>query len=236
MNKKDLIFRRITFFTFEIFAVVTLLLMIKEGGKTTLLLAAATIVLLILPNFVEKLFRLKFSLSLYIFSLFYAIGPALGHCYKFYAKIPVWDKLLHISGGIVFAIFGIFIFEKIVGEDKKKLLMAVIFGFLFSVTIAVFWEFCEFASDRFLSTDMQDDVMVNYINSYKLGGETGGVGRIENIEEVTINGEKLPMRGYIDIGLTDTMYDMLLETAGAAAVSLFFIFPKGKTALFWAKI
>ncbi len=232
MNKKALIFRRITFFTFEIFAAVTLLLMIKEGGKTTLLLAAATIVLLILPNFVEKLFGLKLSPSLYIFCLFYAIGPALGHCYKFYAKIPVWDKLLHISGGVVFALFGFIIFEKFIEKNKKKVVIAAIFGLCLSVAIAVFWEFCEFGADTFLKTDMQDDTVVNEIYSYRLGGENGGVGGIENIEEVIINGEKLPVRGYIDIGLADSMLDMLLETAGAFAVTVLYILRKGKITVF----
>ena len=53
------------------------------------------------------------------------------------------------------------------------------------------------------------------MDSYLLGGKTGEVGRIEGIKDVIVNGESLGMGGYIDIGLMDTMTDLLVGTAGA---------------------
>ena len=45
----------------------------------------------------------------------------------------------------------------------------------------------------------------------------------------------LPVKGYIDIGLTDTMLDMLLETMGAVVVAIIYIASKGNLAVFKKK-
>ena len=49
---------------------------------------------------------------------------------------------------------------------------------------------------------------------------------IENITEVTVNGQLLGEGGYLDIGLVDSMMDMLVETVGALAVSLYALFDR----------
>ncbi len=43
---------------------------------------------------------------------------------------------------------------------------------------------------------------------------------INNIEEVIVNGERIPVKGYIDIGLFDSMADMFVESAGALLVAV----------------
>ena len=86
------------------------------------------------------------------------------------------------------------------------------------MAIAVLWEFCEFGADTFLGMDMQDDTVIHSLTSYLLGESLGVTGSIENIESVVVNGVALP--GYIDIGLIDSMLDMLLETLGAIVTCL----------------
>ena len=56
----------------------------------------------------------------------------------------------------------------------------------------------------------------------------GEVGSISSIEQVTVNGQVLPVAGYLDIGLIDSMLDMLLESAGALVVAVVHIADKGK--------
>lgn len=56
----------------------------------------------------------------------------------------------------------------------------------------------------------------------------GEVGTIGPIESVVINGQTMDWGGYLDLGLHDTMMDMLLETLGALAVTVFFLADREK--------
>ena len=71
---------------------------------------------------------------------------------------------------------------------------------------------------------MQRDTIVYAIHSYDLGEATGVIGSIDRIESVIVNG--LPLEGYIDIGLIDTMGDMMIETLGAAVYAAVFALDK----------
>ena len=77
----------------EIFTVCTIIMLLAGSEPDRLLLAFATLLLAALPMLLEKLLHCRISLPVYIFALAYAIGPMLGHCWKLYYTIPVWDKL-----------------------------------------------------------------------------------------------------------------------------------------------
>ncbi len=235
MNKKEKTARLIGVLLCEAFAVFTIIMLIVSKQYDRLLLAVATPFIILVPKTVECIFRCKISLPVYLFGLFYSIGPMLGQCHNLYYTVPWWDKMLHISGGVMFAFMGLFLFEKYVGKDKRKTVMTAIFALLFSMAIAVLWEFFEFGADTFLGMDMQDDTVITHINSYLLDEGVGVAGSIENIEQVIVNGQPLPVKGYIDIGLNDTMLDMLLETIGAVVVAIIYIASKGKFAVFKEK-
>lgn len=208
-----------------IFAVVTVIVLLADGQPDRLLLAAATIFLAMLPAALEKLFRCRISLPVYIFALLYAIGPMLGHCWYWYYTISWWDKLLHICGGVMFAILGAFFFDKL-AQGKQKPITGALFALCFSIAVAAVWEFMEFGADRFLGMDMQDDTVVAGLTSYLLGESIGTTGSIVNIRSVVVNGITLP--GYIDIGLMDSMLDMLLESLGALVTCLLLLLDKGR--------
>lgn len=209
----------------EIFTVITIITLCAGGEPDRLALAFGTLVLVLLPMLLEKLFRCRICLPVYIFALAYAIGPMLGHCWKLYYTVPVWDKLLHISGGVMFAILGAYFFD-LLTSGKDLPVVRTIFALCFSMAIAVLWEFCEFGADTFLGMDMQDDTVVYGLTSYMLGNAVGITGSIENIQSVVVNGITLP--GYIDIGLIDSMLDMLLETVGAIVTCVILWFDKGR--------
>jgi len=209
----------------EIFTVITIITLIAGSEPDRMALAFGTLLLVILPLLLEKLFHCQIYLPVYIFALAYAIGPMLGHCWKLYYTVPVWDKLLHICGGVMFAILGAYFFDLLV-KEKVHPAARTIFALCFSIAIAVLWEFCEFGADRFLGMDMQDDMLVTHLTSYLLGEGVGVTGSIENIQSVVVNGIRLP--GYIDIGLTDSMLDMMLESAGALITCLLILFDKGR--------
>ena len=209
----------------EIFTVITIITLWAGGEPDRLALAFGTLLLVLLPMLLEKLFQCRICLPVYIFALAYAIGPMLGHCWKLYYTVPVWDKLLHISGGVMFAILGVYFFD-LLTKSKDLPVVRTIFALCFSMAIAVLWEFCEFGADTFLSMDMQDDTVVYGLTSYLLGDAVGITGSIENIQSVVVNGITLP--GYIDIGLIDSMLDMLLETAGAIVTCVILWLDNGK--------
>ena len=208
----------------ELFTICTILMLLTGSEPDRLLLAFATLLLAALPMLMEKLLRCRIALPIYLFALAYAIGPMLGHCWKLYYTVPIWDKLLHISGGVMFAILGAYIFDLLV-KDKALPVVRILFSLCFSIAIAVLWEFCEFGADIFLGMDMQDDTVIHSLTSYLLGDRLGVTGSIEQIQSVTVNGIRLP--GYIDIGLIDSMLDMLLETLGAAVTCMLLWFRKG---------
>lgn len=209
----------------EIFTVITIITLITGSEPDRMALAFGTLLLVLLPLLLEKLFHCRICLPVYIFALAYAIGPMLGHCWKLYYTVPVWDKLLHICGGVMFAILGAYFFDLLV-KEKVHSAARTIFALCFSIAIAVLWEFCEFGADRFLGMDMQDDMLVTHLTSYLLGEGVGVTGSIENIQSVVVNGITLP--GYIDIGLTDSMLDMMLESLGALITCLLMLFDKGR--------
>ena len=209
----------------EVFTVITIITLITGSEPDRMALAFGTLLLVLLPLLLEKLFHCRICLPVYIFALAYAIGPMLGHCWKLYYTVPVWDKLLHICGGVMFAILGAYFFDLLV-KEKVHPAARTIFALCFSIAIAVLWEFCEFGADRFLGMDMQDDMLVTHLTSYLLGEGVGVTGSIENIQSVVVNGITLP--GYIDIGLTDSMLDMMLESLGALVTCLLILLDNGK--------
>ena len=183
--------------------------------------------MILLPAAMERFFCYKLCLPVYLFALVYSIGPMLGQCWNFYYTVSWWDKLLHASGGVMFAIVGAYFFERLI-KRKDQFLACAIFALCFSVTIAVLWEFAEFGADRFLGMDMQRDVVITNLTSYLLGDGVGVTGCIDHIWSVAVNGVPLPVNGYIDIGLTDSMLDMMLESFGALITSFLLLLDKGR--------
>lgn len=214
----------------ELLTVSTIIMLFSDRQFSKLLLAFVTMPLILLPELIERLLCCRISQPLYLFALFYAIGPMLGHCNNLYYLIPWWDKMLHIMGGIVFAIFGMYFYSRLGGDSKKRFLSCC-FALCFSIALSVVWEFFEFGMDQFFDFDMQDDSVITSITSYALGDDIGQTGTISNISCVTINGQLLPVSGYLDIGLLDTMLDMLLEALGAVLTVIWIGIDKGKHAL-----
>lgn len=230
MKEKERKLRLLAAAVCEICAVGTLVGMIVTRQYSRIPLAAVTVLLVMMPEMLQHWCNCQFSFPLYLFSILYALGPMFGQCWNFYYTVAWWDKLLHICGGVMFAIVGASAYQRLEPESRRPY-MAAVFGLLVSVTVAVAWEFAEFAADTFLGMDMQDDTVITGICSYLLGDAVGKTGSIENITSVLVNGKPLP--GYIDIGLIDTMLDLLLESAGAVITCLLLLPGRGKLPIRW---
>ncbi|MBQ1187413.1 MAG: hypothetical protein IIX54_07000, partial [Clostridia bacterium] len=100
-------------------------------------------------------------------------------------------------------------------------IFVAIVAFCFSMTIGVFWEFLEFSCDMLLKTDMQKDFIIDSIASVALDpNNTNKTIRITDIQNIMINGKAVNAKGYIDIGLIDTMKDLIVNFVGATVFSI----------------
>ena len=79
---------------------------------------------------------------------------------------------------------------------------------------------------------MQKDVIIHTINSVTLDPNQQNVPHtISNISSVVVNGKDMGLGGYLDIGLYDTMKDLLVNFVGALVFSFigyFYIKNRGK--------
>jgi hypothetical protein len=100
-------------------------------------------------------------------------------------------------------------------------------AFCFSMTIGVVWEFFEFAMDQLIGTDMQKDTFLTSFQSVILNTEGKNIPIKVNIDQLTVNGE--PWKAYIDLGLIDTMIDLIVNFIGATVFSIFgYFYIKGR--------
>lgn len=222
--------RLVAYAIFSIFTIYTLYLSILAKDKEDIVICAVTMFLLRLPDFLEKRLKCRISLGVYVFALFYVVCPVLGNIYQFYYTVPQWDKFMHGTGGVILAMLGIYMPHIINKDGNNSLLLCALFGVFFTISMAAVWEFYEYAVDNLVGNDMQKDTYVYHMYSYLLADNVGKMQHIPAIESVSLNGEML--KGYIDIGLHDTMIDMILESLCGLIYVLYYVAKKGKNPAF----
>lgn len=200
---------------------------INGGEVFSYFYCIATFFFVALPTVMSIIFKWKMNTLFYIVFSIYAFGPLLGAVYNLYYHLSWWDGFLHLLAGTIFAAVGAQVAYLINKNNKTSYIFAAIFGVLVSIGIAVFWEFFEYGCDRLLGSDMQADTIINEIIT-KINRTDGSVDIFKNITGTLVNGESLGINGYLDIGLIDTMTDMIVETLGALAFLIFVLFDRNK--------
>ncbi|MDY5483637.1 MAG: hypothetical protein SPF91_05530 [Clostridium sp.] len=190
-------------------------------------LCLLTLGLLIIPSLIQIQLRIELPTGLeIILLLFIFAAEILGEINAYYIRIPCWDTLLHTLNGFLMAAIGFSLVDLLNRQEQdcsfhlSPFYMALV-AFCFSMTIGVIWEFFEFAMDQLFCLDMQKDTVVHTISSVLLdpaGGNHPYV--ISGITGVTVNGTDLGLNGYLDIGLIDTMKDLLVNFVGAVVFSI----------------
>ena len=187
----------------------------------------ATVVFVALPLIMSVLFRWKMNLFFYLLFTFYTVGPLLGAVYNFYYLTSWWDILLHLLAGTVFAVVGGQLAYVLNRRNQTSYLFAALFGVLLSISIAVVWEIFEYSSDVFLHSDMQADTVITSIVT-KINRTDGLADAYRDITETVVDGQSLGINGYLDIGLIDTMHDMIIETVGALVFPIYVLIDRNK--------
>lgn len=214
----------------ELLTAISLVHAILGDDKKSIPVCLITFVLVLIPDLVERLFHCRIQTEVYLLCILYVLCSMAGDAYQMYDRIPIWDKLLHTTGGLVFAMFGTYLPSLLNKGHKTSIFMCAVFAVCFSVAVSALWEFYEFGADQLLGLDMQRDTFITAIDSRLLSGDLNTVGSISGIESVTVNG--IALEGYIDIGLIDTMMDMLVETLGALIYAAFYLITRGERPAF----
>lgn len=230
------------YFVLRVIIVGLLVLSIVNGRWENAMTCGMTLVLLMIPAFIEHKLKVDLPNVMEVIMIVFVFSAnIMGEIGSFYEKVPIWDTVLHTLNGFICAGVGFGLIDILNRNEKVKInlspLFVCLFSFCFSMTVGTVWEFFEYGVDMFLGKDMQKDTIVNYINSVMLSGGTNDVTRINDITSTIVNGKNLGINGYLDIGLHDTMKDMLVNFVGAVVFNLagfFYLKGRGKTAGFIA--
>jgi len=217
--------------------ILAMILQIFNQNYENVFLCLLTLFLLTVPSFIQVQWKIELPTGLEIVMLIFIFAAEiLGEISSYYIKYPLWDTILHTINGFLMAAIGFSLVDLLNQHNKETFnlspaFMAVV-AFCFSMTIGVVWEFFEFGMDTLFGLDMQKDTIIHAINSVTLDPtRTNTVVRIEDIQTVLINGQDLGLGGYLDIGLIDTMKDLIVNFIGAfifSVIGFFYVKSRGQ--------
>lgn len=224
----------VVYFTLRFLVIVCMILEFLRGDINNAMLCVLSLVLFLMPFFIEKQFKIELPNALeIIIMLFIFSAEILGEINNFYGLIPYWDTMLHTLNGFLAAGVGFALFD-LLNQNVKSINLSPIFlsivAFCFSMTIGVLWEFFEFGADMYFKTDMQKDRIVTDLSTVLLNEDGKNIPvRIDDIKYTVIysvdkNGNLVESRvedGYLDIGIIDTMKDLLVNFIGAICFSTY---------------
>lgn len=183
----------------------------------------------LMPYFITKKLKIELpSIFEIIILLFIFSSEVLGEIQNFYGVFKHFDTVLHTLNGFLCAAVGFSLIDLCNNNSEKfnlSPLYLTIVAFCFSMTIGVLWEFLEYSIDKVMLSDMQKDKLVTKISSVWLNpdGKNKAI-IVDNINKTIIysdSGETVIEGGYLDLGLNDTMKDLIVNFVGAVVFSIF---------------
>ena len=168
------------------------------------------------------IFKKYFKIILFLVSLFLLIFIT----YEFntlYDKVPLWDTIMHALTGFFMVILVIIVYKykKIVLPKFAIILLA----FCFSLTVGTVFEIYEYSMDKIMKYDMQKDMFVYDIYTTKYDKEEKELLKLEDISKTVIyynKDKEFIMDGYLDIGMNDTMKDLIVNLFGSIIGCVYF--------------
>lgn len=205
-------------------------------------LCALSLILMVLPSIISRKLKIVLPSTLeVIILLFIFAAEILGEINSFYVRVLNWDTMLHTINGFLCAAIGFCLVDMLNRNDrfsfKLSPLYLAIVAFCFSMTVGVLWEFYEFGVDQLLGRDMQKDTVVHAIHSVNLDPTNSNtVIHVRDIVDTVVvhsdgSRESLGLGGYLDLGIIDTMKDLIVNFIGASVFSVigyFYVKHKGK--------
>lgn len=215
--------------TLRFLVILTLIRQITIGAWENVFTCLLSLLLFLAPFFIEKKFKISIPSTVEIIVLcFIFSAEILGEINSFYVRIPHFDTLLHTINGFICAGIGFSLID-LLNENSKKINLTPLYlsltAFCFSMTIGVLWEFFEYGADQLLGFDMQKDMIVENINTVELDEtRTNTVIKYDNIDKTILYDKDgnviVEINGYLDVGINDTMKDLIVNFIGAFLFSI----------------
>ena len=218
------------YITLRILTIACAVAMLFQKEYSNFVLCLFTLLLFTLPDIIQQNFavHLPTTLEVIIYCFIFA-AEVLGEINNFYGLIPGWDTMLHTLNGFLCAAIG-FALVDLLNRNSKNInlspLYLAITAFCFSMTVGVVWEFIEFLGDQFFTVDMQKDTIVSAFNSILINPTKENIPVVfDDIQKTVIyygnNDTFTVQNGYLDIGIVDTMKDLMVNFIGALVFSIF---------------
>lgn len=233
INKLDRKENKISLIVYYILRTLVVICMIRElvnGNIQNALLCILSLILFLLPVFVEKKFKIDLPQTLEVIILIFIYSAEiLGEINNFYGTFTYFDSILHTINGFLCASVG-FSLVYLLNENIESLKLTPIFvalvSFCFSMTIGILWEFFEYGMDTYFKLDMQKDEYVYNIRTVTLDPkQDNNVISIEGIDHTILYDKDdnvlATIDGYLDVGINDTMKDLIVNFIGAIVFSFF---------------
>lgn len=220
---------RLTIITYAVVRLIVVAVLIRSlftGQAESAFTCVLTLFLLFLPSIVSRKMHMQLPTGLEVtIVIFIFAAEILGELACFYVTVPLWDKALHTVSGFIYAAVGYSMADILNRDHRVSFRLSPVFlalvAFCFSMTIGALWEIFEFSVDRLFMKDMQKDTIVSAITSVTLDPTRRNIPiTISGITDVAVNGESLGLGGYLDIGLYDTMGDLIVNLIGALVFSV----------------
>ena len=213
-----------------------------RGHFESVFLCGLTLVLLVLPSILTRRLHIELPTTLeIIILLFIFAAEILGELNSFYVRVPHWDTVLHTLNGFLCAAVGFALVDMLTRSDRFSFKLSPVYlaivAFCFSMTVGVLWEFFEYAGDTLLGLDMQKDTVIQAVRTVELDPtRLNRVVAVRDIADVIVvhgdgTQQSLGLGGYLDVGLNDTMKDLIVNFIGAVVFSVigyFYVKEKGK--------
>lgn len=216
----DNMFTKVIYVLLNLIIIINAIIEIINGNITNIVICVVSIILLFFPNFLEKKLNIKVPYILKILIYFYIFGTQiLGEVNHFYLRVKYWDKIFHGLHGVIGSSIGfslVYLLNKNSIHKVFKPFFVVLTAFCISISISVIWEVLEYTLDISFKTDSQNDRYIDSINTVYLDSKKeGNVIKIDDISYVVLydknNNELKKLNGYLDIGLFDTMNDLIIN-------------------------
>lgn len=214
--------------------ILTLIVQFLRGNYENVFMCFLTLILFTFPILIDKKLNIALPNMLEsIIFLFIFSAEILGEVQNFYGIFPYWDTLLHTLNGFLCAALGFSLIDILNRTEKFHLKLTPVFvtlvAFCFSMTVGILWEFFEYGMDSVFSKDTQKDTLITDISSVYLNPEFKNTGYIINDITQTViysldnDGNEIITvieGGYLDVGINDTMKDLIVNFIGAVVFSI----------------
>lgn len=218
----------------RVIVIYSLVMACIRGEYDHAFLCVLVLILFLLPSLIQHKIGIEFPSTLQIIILFFIFAAEiLGELQCYFIQYQHWDTMLHTTWGFLCAAVGYSLVDILNRNERFQIRLSPLYlslvAFCFSMTIGVLWEFFEFAADRLFLLDMQKDTILQSISSVMLDETNSNISiTVKGITDMSLNGKRLGLGGYLDIGLYDTMEDLFVNFIGALTFSIIGFFSARK--------